>query len=517
MSKVRIYAKSLFANWIGYGANIVVMLFLSPFVVHSLGKTTYGVWSLLMTFTGYLGLAEIGVRVSTGRFLNYYIGQNRQDKVDKVISTSMAFYSIISLLVLGIAIALGLSFGKLFPPPKVPAELARQAMWVLPMAAVSVWMGFVNGIFTQLLQAKNRFDLRNIVMVTTLAFRAGGTVLVLKLGGTLVGLASVLVISSGISILMFIAFARWKGAEAHFSLKNVNRMTFSEVFRYGAWAFVNNLSSQVIAYTDAIVIAVLLGMEEIALYSIALVVADHGGNFVTNVFRVIVPDTAKAAGRNDLPKLHWYIIKSTRVTLLLAVPLFVGFMTLGRDFIRLWMGNDFGPTGWVLFILAFSHLSSMFRWGPTLALKAMGFVKTTALIGTIEAILNLVLSLVFVMAFGWGIYGVAAGTMIPSILFASIATLIVTHKYLRLSIREFVDELVFPAVTAGAIFGIVCLSVKELAVIQSWGDFVTSVALLILLYIPIALYVILSSSERLSVYQKLGFLFSKPESDRPGP
>ena len=46
MSKARIYARNLAANWIGYGANLVVMFFLSPFVVHSLENAGHGVWFL---------------------------------------------------------------------------------------------------------------------------------------------------------------------------------------------------------------------------------------------------------------------------------------------------------------------------------------------------------------------------------------------------------------------------------------------------------------------------------------
>ena len=71
MSKSRIYARNLGANWIGYGANLAVMFFMSPFVVHSLGNARYGVWTLLTSLTGYLGLVDIGVRGGTGRYINY--------------------------------------------------------------------------------------------------------------------------------------------------------------------------------------------------------------------------------------------------------------------------------------------------------------------------------------------------------------------------------------------------------------------------------------------------------------
>ena len=37
MSRARIYARNLTANWVGYAANLAVMFFMSPFVVHTLG------------------------------------------------------------------------------------------------------------------------------------------------------------------------------------------------------------------------------------------------------------------------------------------------------------------------------------------------------------------------------------------------------------------------------------------------------------------------------------------------
>jgi len=103
MSKARIYARNVIASWTGHGANVVVAFFLSPFIVHSLGDARYGVWTLLMSLTGYLGLVDVGVRASTWRFLNYYLGRGEQEKVDRLISTSLAFFTAVSLAVMAVA------------------------------------------------------------------------------------------------------------------------------------------------------------------------------------------------------------------------------------------------------------------------------------------------------------------------------------------------------------------------------------------------------------------------------
>ena len=501
MSDARTYTRSLVANWIGHGANLVVMLLLSPLVVHGLGKTAYGVWSLLMTVTGYLGLAEIGVRVSAGRYINYYMARGEQREVDRVVSTSLVFYTAVSVLLLAVAGVLGLSFGAMFR--KVPPDLAARAKWVLLLTAVNVWLGFMTSVFGQLLRARNRFDLRNVAVLAELAVRAGGTVLVLHLGGKLVGLAAVLVASGAVSLAMFVWFARWKGAEARIHPRNVSRRNFGELLGYGSWAFVQNLSIRIIGYTDAVVIALLLGMEEIAFYSIALALADGAGQFIAHVFRVIEPDTMKAGGKKDLAVLRWYVIRGTRACLFFAVPLYVGLMTLGRPFIRLWMGPGFAASGWVLLILVFDQLSGTLRWGSSQSLNALGFVRLTALVAVAEAALNLACSVLFVTALGWGIYGVAAGTAGPGILFGGTLTVLYSRSRMRLPVGTFARQILLPAGVAGGAFAVPCLAAIGMIDIDSWARLIGTVAVLAAIYVPIGLFVFLSGAERSSFYQRI--------------
>ncbi|MCE5276582.1 MAG: oligosaccharide flippase family protein [Planctomycetaceae bacterium] len=501
MSKSRLYMRNAAANWLGYAANIVVMLLLSRLVVHSLGKTGYGVWSLLMTLTGYLGLAELGVRVSTGRYVNYYIGRGEQDKVDKVVSTSMVFCTLISLVVFAAALIIGTFFHELFP--KTPASLADEAFAVLMMTALNVWLGFMGTLFGQLLRARNRFDLRSLAMVITLLVRAVGTWIVLKRGGGLVELAEVLVLSSGVSFLLFVAFTRWKGAPARIALSLFDWQTLKETFRYGIWAFMQNISSRIISCTDVVVIGLLLKIEDIAVYSIALSLIEYSTALVQQLFSVLVPDVEQAAGRDDKTALAGYMLNGTRVTLMLAVPLLVGLMTMGDDFIRIWLGPGFERSGGVLIILAVTSLAGMLSWSPGMCLNAMGYVKINAAISGSEAVLNLVLSLAFVTLFKWDIYGVAAGTMVPAIGFSCILVTRLCYRKLGVPFGSVLTELVFPMLVTAAVFAAICLGWQALLPVTSWGTFLLSLAVLATLYAPLGLYAFLPAELRKALWTRI--------------
>ena len=268
------------------------------------------------------------------------------------------------------------------------------------------------------------------------------------------------------------------------------------MFSYGGWAFLQNFSVQLIGYTDVVVIALLLGMERVAVYSVALMLALHGGNIVAHVFRVIVPNIGQAAGREDFVTLRWYIIKSARVTTLIATPLLIGFMTLGGDFIRLWMGPGFEASRWVLLILAAAYWVGLLCWAPTLALKSLGYVRTTATISLCEAVMNLVLSVTFVVSLGWGIYGVAGGTVVPAILVNAIATLSFMQRRIGLMAGTLLRQLFVPGLMAGMCFAGLCLLLRYIMPLKTWSAFAVGVAGLSMTWIPIGYRLLLPHSER---------------------
>lgn len=64
-----VLTRNVLANCTVLVAEVLVAFFLTPFIVGRLGLLTYGVWSLLNSLVGYMGLIDLGIRGSVGRFL----------------------------------------------------------------------------------------------------------------------------------------------------------------------------------------------------------------------------------------------------------------------------------------------------------------------------------------------------------------------------------------------------------------------------------------------------------------
>ncbi len=519
MSKLSVYSRNALYTWGGYGANLIVLMLMSPFVVRCLGDRAYGVWTMLMGLAGYLGLAELGVRVSTGRFINYHLGRGDKEAFNRVIVSSLAFYLVVAVAVLVITGLLGWLGPALLEgcspwlvhwlsPRMVQAarDMMPAARKVLPLLGVNIALSFFAATFGQILQAGDRFDLLTLADLGTLAVRAGLTVLVLAAGGGFVALAAVNALAAAVGLVLRLAAARWRGPAFVVSMRYLCRKTLGEVMRFGGWSFFSNTANLLINYTDTIVIGLLLGPECVTAYAIGLLLAEHGRRLLFESMNIISPDIMKAAGRKDQAAMHRLMISGTRAAVALALPLLAGFLIFGGEFIHLWMGPNRQTSARVLSILTLSLFGGMASRPAIAALSGLGCVRFLAAETIAEGLANLALSVLLVQAVHWGVEGVAIGTVIPMILINNLLVPAVACRRMGLGVGRYFAATAARWLPAAAVTVGLAFLIRAVLPGGSWVAFAAKVAILLAAYMPLALGVVLGRQERAGVLAAAGRL-----------
>jgi O-antigen/teichoic acid export membrane protein len=110
-------AKNVSATWLGLLVHVAVGFFLSPFILHKLGDNAFSLWVLVFSLTGYYGVLDLGIRSSIVRYVARFAATGDENNLAKFLSTSVAFYAIVSLLVL---LLTGIGFFHLQSVFKIP-------------------------------------------------------------------------------------------------------------------------------------------------------------------------------------------------------------------------------------------------------------------------------------------------------------------------------------------------------------------------------------------------------------
>lgn len=500
MSGARTHARNLMANWLGHGATLVVLFFLSPFIVHTLGKVEYGLWSLLTVLTGYMGLLDLGIRASTGRFIMLYLGKKDRQAVDETIRTALAFYCGLGV----VAVAAGVGLGWLFPVffRSIPPDYHVIARLLLPLLAVNVLLSALQAVFDSILAAHERFDMARGVDLVLVALRAGATVTALTLGYRIAALALVSVASQTLGVAAYCVLARRVYPELRLWPVMFHKTRLRELFGYGLAAFVSTLSAKIMGQTDLLIAGAAVGVGATAVYSVGAMLVFYSDTFLAHIGRTLFPALQRAVAREQRGDTRWLFLRANRFRLLCGLLPVIGMIVFAEPFIRLWMlGPGFDEASveeaaLVMRILAGAKLLVLFVGISGPVLNAMGRVRLTASTVALQAVVNLILSLVFVLVLGWGLAGIASGTFAARLLVGTFVVPWFACTATGVSWRHYLLQVGGVGIFTGGIFAIVCLAIRMTLPGATWPWFFAQVTVATILYLGLAYMLLASPADR---------------------
>src|SRR5215204_3647358 len=85
----RVLARNAAWNYAGFTVNILTNLVLFPVVVRHVGEEASGIWLLLGSLTGYMGLLELGIVPALTQHVAAALGSGARDHLDRAVSSAM--------------------------------------------------------------------------------------------------------------------------------------------------------------------------------------------------------------------------------------------------------------------------------------------------------------------------------------------------------------------------------------------------------------------------------------------
>lgn len=452
MSRIRRIAQNIVSNWFALVVTTVVGFFLSPFVVHHLGNLAYGVWVLIASLVSYMNLLDLGLRGAVTRFVSKGKAQDDHDEASQAVSGALWIRLWISLAIIAAGLFLSVVFHHIFT---IPAELQQAARIAVLVTAVTVGINLWCGVFGGVLAALHRYDLTSTVSIGQTCARAAGIVYLLRSGHGILSLALWDLCTSlvGNLLLIFLCFRVYPQLKVVFS--RPQRHTLQKLWNYSFYAFLVNVAIQVTYYTDNLVVGAFLSPSAVTLYAIGGLLIGYARQIVSSMTTTFTPLASTFEAEGSYDNLRRLVIHGTRAALIVSLPIEVALFFRGHSFIRLWMGEQYAqPSGTVMQILLLSVVFSTANTTSGGIVYGMEKHKRIALWAMAEAVANFVLSIILVRRMG--IYGVAWGTTIPSVLIELLLWPSYICKLVVIPVRTYLWQTWIRTMLAVVPFGVAC-------------------------------------------------------------
>ncbi len=426
--------RNVLSNWGAYVLAMAVNFFVSPYVVRHLGDTGYGVWTIILSLTGYLGLLDLGVRGAVTRYVAKFHAQTDHDKASNVASSAMVIFSTAGLVAM---LASAIFAAVVVDRMRIPVEYVGAARIVLLLTGLSIAISLVNGVYGGILVGLQRFDVTNSVEILINLLRAAAIVLTLRAGYGIVTLAMV---QLGFTVLRWAANI-WLACRFYPQLKirlsRASRTGMKLIFSFSVFSFLLHVSGSLIYATDNIVIGAFLPVSAVTFYVIAGNLTEYTRTLVSGISQTMTPLASSIEAQQDQKQLQRMVLFSSRTGSMVVLPVALTFMLRGSSFIGLWMGPQYAElSGKVLWVLSLALL--FWAANSVTGGSMLGLSKHKPLVPAMlfEGFLNLCLS-IFLVRGSLGILGVAWGTVIPNF----ISSLIFWPWYIRRTLQ--IDPLAY--------------------------------------------------------------------------
>lgn len=397
------------SNVVGQGVIVLAGLLVVPLIVHRVGATYYGIWAVTVSIATLVQLVDLGVSDGLVKYVAEYVSRDDRREAALFVGAATWNYAVIGAVIalIGLAVAVGL--------PHVLGLEGHVRRVVTPMAAlVAVAIGiYIPSVAPiAVLRGLEQFPALNMIRAGGALFEVVLTVPVMLMGGGIVGLAAVFLVSTVTTFAASVVVVRQTAADlwAHPIRRDPTRAR--RLLRFSVPVALVEIAGRVQLRSDAIVISVALPVRFVTPYNFAQRLAD-GTRIITEQFvKVLLPVATEVSTRRDRSALGSIFLTGIRLSFAIAVGVALPLILLGGPTLVLWVGPEFRGHGDVVAILAASAIFDLCLFTAAAVLQSIERHQPLARIALAGAIFNVLLSIALVGPFG--IVGVALGTLIAS-------------------------------------------------------------------------------------------------------
>lgn len=499
MNKTKV-AINMFSSWSYMLCMIGAAFVVSPILVNKLGNENYGVWTLIVSITGYFSILDFGILTAIVRFISLYKARGHETKAREIFSNACIFFAIISALIIVFTFVFGYFFSDVFEINSM-AHVYVYTVFIFAGLEFACTMFF--GVLSASLHATQEFIWMNAINIIMIITKNIILVTLLFLGYNLLTIAVVHFLTSLVRSAARYLVVKIKHNYLYFKRADYSKTIFNKLFNYSIYSFIIAVAIKIMFFTDSVVIGSMISVSEVTFYAIAMSLMTYLEQFSITGISVLTPiiSSNEAIGDSDKNVVIYTIC--SRYSLGLILPILFVLYTKGDIFIGLWMGPEYSSRcGMLIKILSVSYLFYLSQTIAVELLKGISRHKILAIILIAEAFLNLVLSIF--LANLYGITGVAFGTAIPLIIANLFAIPLYTCMVLKISYWRYICESYGKIIIFTLLLAVFINSI-QIFDISSYSTLFLYAFLILTIYIIFTYIVIIEPHHKLIFLNKIGF------------
>ena len=430
----------------------IILLFYTPIMIRMLGKSEYGLYSLVYSTVSYLAVLNVGFASAFVRYYSRYKALGKEDKIENLNGMFLIIFCILGVIALICGSVLDLNVESIFKNKLTIQEL-QKAKILVKIMVFNISILFPSAAFDAIITANEKYIFQKVVKLISTIVNPFLVLPLLFMGYKSIALVLVTTIINIFTVCMNIWYCKEK-LKAKFRFNEFDFSLMKEIGIFSFFIFLNSVTDQVNWNVDKFLLGMYKGTKTVAVYDIASQINSFFISISTVISAVFIPKVNRISVEKDAnEKFTDLFIKVGRIQFFVIFLFTSGFIIFGKYFIKIWAGKGYEESYYVMNILVLSVSIPVIQNIGIAILRAINMQVFRSLLGFSISIVNIIISIYLCKSYG--AVGAAIGTAISLIIGEVFIMNIYYYKQVKLDMIKFWGNIVriLPSMFIPVIFG----------------------------------------------------------------
>ena len=276
-------------SYISIGINIVTGLVFTPWMIHSIGKENYGLFTLALSVIS-LFVFDFGLSSAITRFLSIYIADGKKEKIEQCLGLVLRIYLVIDIFLFLVLCSVYFFIPYIYKELTLE-EIEKFKVIYIMAASFSIFsLPFIpaNGILTaneKFVQNKVCDIIHKILVVLTM------TVVLLYNGG----LYTLVMVNIWSGMIAYLAklWCIYRFTDTRIDLHYFNRLEIKEILQFSGWITIVSICKRLIFTIAPTILGFFCGSASIAIFGIANAIEGYVFYFADALSGLLLPRVSR--------------------------------------------------------------------------------------------------------------------------------------------------------------------------------------------------------------------------------
>lgn len=341
-------------NYVVIILNMLLGLLYTPYMLRMLGQNEYGLYSLVASVISYLTVLDLGMGNAIVRYTAKYRAEGKTTEQYEMFGMFLILYIVIGIVAFGVGLGLYFNVDNLFGATMTVEELDKSRIMML-FLIFNLAVTFPMSIFGSIITAYERFVFPKVVNIIRVVLNTAIMICLLEMGYKAIAMVVTQTVFNILTLIINCIYCMYK-LKIKIYIRKFNWSFLKEVSIYSFWIFLNVIMDKIYWNTGQFVLGAFVGTAAVAVFALAIHLEHIYMNFSTAISTVFLPKvTGMVTMSDNRTEISNLFIKTGRIQYIVISFILSGFIVFGRDFIYLWVGEEYNDV-YVITLMFFMAL-----------------------------------------------------------------------------------------------------------------------------------------------------------------